>query len=101
MAPASQFHMSTFRSKDWSRWLPAAPAARCDTDRLEVPHDHVSQSLAVRRSGITVALHMLESRGVIKSHRKRVEILDQAGLLREAEGFYGPNDEVASMLPQS
>ena len=39
----------------------------------------------VRRSGITVALHMLEARQVIKSHRKLVEILDPTGLLREAD----------------
>jgi hypothetical protein len=58
-----------------------------------VTHEHLSHVLAVRRSGITVALHMLEARGVIKSHRKLVEILNHAGLVREADGFYGPSEE--------
>src|SRR5437879_2498990 len=60
-----------------------------------------TQVLAVRRSGITVALHMLEARRAIKSHRKLVEILDHAGLLREADGFYGPSEEAAPALPRS
>jgi len=72
-----------------ARWLLMA-AQRCNTQRLEVTHEHLSQVLAVRRSGITVALHMLEARRVIKSQRKVVEILDHAGLLREADGLYGP-----------
>ena len=72
-----------------ARWLLMA-AQRSNTQRLEVTHEHLSQVLAVRRSGITVALHMLEARRVIKSQRKVVEILDHAGLLREADGLYGP-----------
>ena len=83
-----------------ARWLLMA-AARCNTTRLEVTHEHLSQVLAVRRSGITVALHMLEARRAIKSHRKLVEILDHAGLLREADGFYGPSEEAAPALPRS
>jgi CRP-like cAMP-binding protein len=47
-----------------ARWLLMA-SARCKTTRIEVTHEHLSQVLAVRRSGITVALHMLEARRVI------------------------------------
>ncbi len=83
-----------------ARWLLMA-ATRCNTTRLEVTHEHLSQVLAVRRSGITVALHVLEERRVIKSHRKLVEILDRAGLLREAAGFYGPSEEVVPAMPRS
>jgi CRP-like cAMP-binding protein len=83
-----------------ARWLLMA-AARCNTARLEVTHEHLSQVLAVRRSGITVALHMLEARRVIRSHRKLVEILDHTGLLREADGFYGPSEEVGPAIPHS
>jgi len=77
-----------------ARWL-LMVAQRCHTQRLEVTHEHLSQVLAVRRSGITVALHVLEERRVIKSHRKLVEILDPTGLLREADGFYGPIEAVS------
>jgi CRP-like cAMP-binding protein len=83
-----------------ARWLLMA-AQRCNTQRLEVTHEHLSQVLAVRRSGITVALHMLEARRVIKSHRKLVEILDHGGLLREADGFYGLTEAVAPTTVQS
>ena len=75
-----------------ARWLLMA-SSRCRSSRIEVTHDHLSQVLAVRRSGITVALHMLETRRVIKSYRKLVEILDHAGLVREADGHYGPSEE--------
>jgi len=75
-----------------ARWLLMA-AARGRTSRLEVTHEHLSQALAVRRSGITVALHMLEARHVIKSHRKLVEILDYAGLRREADDFIDASEE--------
>jgi CRP-like cAMP-binding protein/CheY-like chemotaxis protein len=77
-----------------ARWLLMA-SARCRSSRIEVTHEHLSQVLAVRRSGITVALHMLETRRVIKSYRKLVEILDHAGLVREADGHYGPSEESA------
>jgi CRP-like cAMP-binding protein len=71
-----------------ARWLLMA-AERCGTTKLPVTHEHLSRALAVRRSGITVALHMLESRRFIKSQRKLVEILDRAGLMHQVEGLHG------------
>jgi CRP-like cAMP-binding protein len=71
-----------------ARWLLMA-ADRCGTDKLPVTHEQLSRSLAVRRSGITVALHTLESRHLIKSQRKLVAILDRRGLLQEIEGLHG------------
>jgi hypothetical protein len=44
----------------------------------------LSRMLGVRRSGITVALHMLESRHLIRAKRNFIEILDPQGLTREA-----------------
>jgi CRP-like cAMP-binding protein len=70
-----------------ARWLLMA-ADRCGTLKLPVTHEQLSRSLAVRRSGITVALHMLESRHLIKSQRKLVEILDRAALMRQIEGLH-------------
>jgi CRP-like cAMP-binding protein len=76
-----------------ARWLLMA-ADRCGRRKLPVTHEQLSRSLAVRRSGITVALHMLESRHLIRSQRKLVEILDRAGLIQEIEGLnsWGEND---------
>jgi CRP-like cAMP-binding protein len=69
-----------------AHWL-AVAAARSARRQLRVTHEHLSQILAVRRSGVTVALHMLEEFGAIKSYRQLVEIVDQARLQRAANGF--------------
>lgn len=71
-----------------ARWLLLA-SERCGTHKLTITHDQLSKSLAVRRSGITVALHMLESRRLVRSRRKLVEIVDREGLLHEVDGLYG------------
>ena len=69
-----------------ARWLLAA-GVRSDSRHLEVTHEHLSRVLAVRRSGITVALHVLEGLGTIRSHRRRIEIIDRAALQRAADGL--------------
>jgi hypothetical protein len=61
---------------------------RCATPRLSVTHEQLSRALAVRRSGITVALHMLESRRLVRSRRRLIEIVDRAGLVRETDGLH-------------
>jgi len=57
---------------------------RLGNRRLALTHEALARLLAVRRSGITVALHMLEARHVIRSRRNLVEILDYKGLARAA-----------------
>jgi CRP-like cAMP-binding protein len=57
---------------------------RLGSRRLALTHEVLARLLAVRRSGITVALHMLEARHVIRSRRNLVEILDYEGLARAA-----------------
>jgi|tagenome__1003787_1003787.scaffolds.fasta_scaffold20735027_2 CRP-like cAMP-binding protein len=57
---------------------------RLGNRELALTHEALARLLAVRRSGITVALHMLESRHVIRSRRNLVEILDYEGLARAA-----------------
>jgi CRP-like cAMP-binding protein/CheY-like chemotaxis protein len=69
-----------------ARWLLIA-ATRAEQEHLALTHEHLAQVLAVRRSGVTVALHTLEGTGAIKSHRHRVDIVDRAGLKRAANGF--------------
>jgi CRP-like cAMP-binding protein len=53
---------------------------------LALTHETMAQAMAVRRSGITVALHKLEAQHVIRSRRNRVEIIDYEGLLHLAGG---------------
>jgi CRP-like cAMP-binding protein len=57
---------------------------RLGTNSLALTHDGLSRMLAVRRSGVTIALHMLESRQVIRAKRNLIEILDYGALVREA-----------------
>ena len=71
-----------------ARWLLMA-AGRCGKTKLAVTHEHLARALAVRRSGITVALHALESRRLIRSQRKLIEVLDHAGLVNEVGSLHG------------
>ena len=70
-----------------ARWLLMA-TDRCGSRKLPITHEQLSRSLAVRRSGITVALHMLELRRLVRSQRKLVEILDRGGLIQESDGLH-------------
>ena len=67
---------------------------RVRADEFFVTHEFLALLMGVRRQGVTVALHELEGKGLIRSMRNRVRILDRAGLERTANGFYGaPEDE--------
>ncbi|WP_375451791.1 Crp/Fnr family transcriptional regulator [uncultured Devosia sp.] len=71
-----------------SRWL-LMTHDRIIGDRLEVTHDLLSTMLACRRPGVTVTLHMLEGRGLIRSNRGHIIVLDRDGLEETANGSYG------------
>lgn len=62
-----------------ARWI-----ARCreaiGSDILPITHRELAASLGVRRSGVTVALHILEGERLIRSRRGRIEVISQAGL---------------------
>lgn len=66
-----------------------------------VTHEFLALLMGVRRQGVTVALHELEGKGLIRSVRNRVRLLDRAGLERTANGFYGaPEDEYRRLFPE-
>jgi CRP-like cAMP-binding protein len=56
---------------------------------LPVTHEFLSLLLGVRRQGVTVALHELEGKHLIKSTRGVITVLDREGLREMASGFYG------------
>lgn len=63
-------------------------------DRLEggsipVVHNHIADLLAVRRSGVTTALHVLEGMGAIKSVRGMIMVRDRSVLKQLAGATYG------------
>ena len=71
-----------------ARWLLMAHD-RLDGDELPLIHDFLALMLGVRRAGVTVAIHELETRGLIEGKRGRVAILDREGLEEAAAGLYG------------
>jgi CRP-like cAMP-binding protein len=71
-----------------ARWLLMWHDRLAD-EKLTITHEFLALLLGVRRPGVTVALHALEGRGVIKSSRNLVKILDRGRLQQVAKGFYG------------
>ena len=60
-------------------------------DGLIVPltHEFLAVMLGVRRPGVTVALHILEGKGLIRTVRGQVTILSRKGLIQQSRGSYG------------
>lgn len=71
-----------------ARWL-LMTHDRISGDRLDVTHELLAVMLACRRPGVTVTLHLLEGRGLVRSNRGHVIILDRDGLELAANGSYG------------
>ena len=62
-----------------ARWLLLAHD-RVEGDELRLTQEFLSLMLAVRRSGVTVALQTLQSEGFVRSGRGRILVCDRAGL---------------------
>ncbi len=91
IAQASQTALANGRGRvdeRLARWL-LMWHDRLRDDNLTITHEFLALLLGVRRQGVTVALHDLEGRGLIRSTRSLVRILDRAGLQQAANGFYG------------
>ena len=63
-------------------------------DRLHVPsfpmtHEFMALMLAVRRAGVTEAIHKLEGQHLIRASRGQMQVLDRSGLEALANGSYG------------
>jgi CRP-like cAMP-binding protein len=70
-----------------SRWL-LMVGDRLGTS-FPITHEFLGLMLSVRRSGVTLALQILEGKGLINAKRGRVAIVDRAGLVDNARGSYG------------
>lgn len=71
-----------------ARWL-LMTHDRLSGDRLDVTHELLATMLACRRPGVTVTLHLIEGKGLIRSNRGNVIVLDRDGLEQVANGSYG------------
>jgi CRP-like cAMP-binding protein len=81
-----------------ARWLLMAHD-RIDGDELLLTHEFLALMLGVRRAGVTVAIHALESRALIQSGRGHIWVLDRKGLEETAGGYYGtPESEYRRLM---
>ena len=70
-----------------ARWLLMAND-RLRGDEVPLTHEFLSLMLGVRRAGVTVALHYLEQRAIIRLARKQIVIADRKALEAAANGSY-------------
>ncbi|MGF1622618.1 MAG: Crp/Fnr family transcriptional regulator [Rhodomicrobiaceae bacterium] len=83
-----------------ARWL-LMSHDRIDGNQLPVVHEFMAEMLGVRRPGVTVALHILEGKGLIHAERGKLVIVDRDGLIEHAAGYYGaPEAEFARLMGQ-
>lgn len=71
-----------------ARWL-LMVHDRTNGNELHLTHEFMSVMLAVRRPWVTETLHVLEGKGYIRSSRGKITVLNRAGLIEDAGGFYG------------
>ena len=63
---------------------------RLRSRHLAFTHDMLAQALAVRRPSVTLALQVLEGRGLIRAQRRAIELVDREALCTLVKGFYSP-----------
>ncbi|WP_353644571.1 Crp/Fnr family transcriptional regulator [Mesorhizobium sp. WSM2239] len=81
-----------------ARWLLMC-ADRVEGEKLELTHEFLSIMLGVRRPGVTVAIQILEGKGLIRANRGVVVIRDREGLIALTDGAYGiPEDEFERLV---
>jgi len=62
---------------------------RVKRGKISLTHEFMAIMLGVRRAGVTVGIHILEGKGLIRADRGQILILDRSGLESEAHGSYG------------
>jgi CRP-like cAMP-binding protein len=82
-----------------ARWLLMA-RDRIDDDAVPLSHELLSMMLGARRAGITVALGIFRSAGLIANAQGKIKILDEKGLEAAAcECYRVVREEVERLLP--
>ena len=81
-----------------ARWL-LMSFDRHDSADLPFVHEFLSLMLAVRRAGVTKAIHVLEGHGAIRATRANIQLRDRSKLESLAAGSYGvPESEYERLL---
>ncbi len=71
-----------------ARWL-LMSFDRSDGGDLPLVHEFIAMMLAVRRSGVTTAMHVLEGKHAIRAVRGRIQLRNREVLVDMAAGSYG------------
>lgn len=71
-----------------ARWLLMAHD-RGENDVITLTHEFLAMMLAVRRAGVTESINALVARGLVRTMRGSVRIIDRTGLERYAGALYG------------
>jgi hypothetical protein len=81
-----------------ARWLVMAHD-RVPGAVVPLTHESLALMLGVRRAGVTMALHLLESDKLVRGGRSRITVLDRPGLEEAAGPSYGvPEREYARLF---
>jgi CRP-like cAMP-binding protein len=81
-----------------ARWL-LMSHDRTQRGNMPIVHEFIASMLAVRRSGVTTAIHILEGAGAIRASRGTIVIRDRDKLIEIANGSYGvPEREYERLL---
>jgi CRP-like cAMP-binding protein len=83
-----------------ARWILMAHD-RVSGDTLSLTHEFLSLMLAVRRAGVTEALHVLQKQKLIEAHRAEIKVLNRKGIEKIAGNFYGVPEAEYSRLFRS
>lgn len=59
---------------------------RLDGHVLPLTHEFLGIVVGVRRAGVTVSIHFLEGKGLIRAQRGEIHVLDRKGLKEIAAG---------------
>ncbi len=82
-----------------ARWLLMCQD-RTNSSGFTMTHDFISIMLAVRRSGVTEALNLMEGQGIVRTTRAHISIVKRALLEELAGGAYGvPEQEYRRLIP--
>lgn len=83
-----------------ARWL-LATHDRAGDNIIQLTQESLAEMLGVQRTTVTAVTGVLQDRGLIRTHRGRVEVLDRAGLERAAcECYRAVEDHFARLLPE-
>jgi CRP-like cAMP-binding protein len=71
---------------------------RVDGDEIDLTHEFLATMLSVRRPSVTVALHLLEGKHLVYSHRGTIVVRDRMALEDFAADSYGGSEREYNRL---